>query len=322
MNNKSLISVIVPIYKVEKYILRCVNSIINQTYQNLEIILVDDGSPDNCPKICDEFADGDSRIKVIHKENGGLSDARNAGMDIASGEFIVFVDSDDYIDCDMVSKMYNVMMKDGSDVVSCGVKWVDEKDTVIYETKSDKNEILNRNEAMYEIIIDGKLKQHVWNKMYKTKLIRGTLFEKEKYHEDVFWSYQVFGKARKTSVIVDSLYYYVQRGNSIMGCGFSSKRLDVLEANYRRCEYVKNYFPEYYDMAVSIYMGTCMYQMQCALHSKAEKSIILSIKENLKYENKNNAFNYVEGKQAFWLKFFLAFPKFTCLLRNCLNIGV
>lgn len=175
---------------------------------------------------------------------------------------------------------------------------------------------------MFEIIIDGKLKQHVWNKMYKTELIQDILFEKGKYHEDVFWSYQVFGKTRKTSVIVDSFYYYVQRDNSIMGCGFSEKRLDVLEANRQRCDYVKRYFPAYYDTAISIYMGTCMYQMQCAFRSKAEKYIIDNIKENLKYKNKGNIFNYVKGKQAVWMKLYFAFPKLTCLLRNCLNVGV
>ena len=302
MDSKSLISVIVPIYNVEKYLERCVDSIVNQTYRNLEIILVDDGSPDNCPKMCDDFAKKDSRIRVVHKKNGGLSDARNSGMKIASGECIVFVDSDDYVDCNMIAKMYDVMLKDDSDVVSCGVKWVDENGEVISEPTVDKNEILDTNEAMLEIIIDGKLKQHVWNKMYKTELIQDILFEKGKYHEDVFWSYQVFGKARKTSVIVDSFYYYVQRDNSIMGCGFSEKRLDVLEANRQRCDYVKRYFPAYYDTAISIYMGTCMYQMQCALHSKAEKYIIDNIKENLKYKNKGNIFNYVKGKQAVWMK--------------------
>lgn len=161
MDSKSLISVIVPIYNVENYLERCVVGIINQTYKNLEIILVDDGSPDNCPKMCDDFAKKDSRIRVVHKKNGGLSDARNAGMKIASGECIVFVDSDDYIHCNMIDKMYGVMLKDGSEVVSCGVKWVDEKGTVISESKVDKNEILDTNEAMFEIIIDGKLKQHV-----------------------------------------------------------------------------------------------------------------------------------------------------------------
>ena len=180
MDSKSLISVIVPIYNVEKYLERCVDSIVNQTYRNLEIILVDDGSPDNCPKMCDDFAKKDSRIRVVHKKNGGLSDARNSGMKIASGECIVFVDSDDYVDCNMIAKMYDVMLKDDSDVVSCGVKWVDENGEVISEPTVDKNEILDTNEAMIEIIIDGKLKQHVWNKMYKTELIQDILFKKGK----------------------------------------------------------------------------------------------------------------------------------------------
>ena len=102
MSDNELISVIVPIFKVEDYLRKCVDSVINQTYKNLEIILVDDGSPDNCPKICDEYANQDSRIKVIHKENGGLSDARNAGMKIAKGEYVSFIDSDDYISCDCI----------------------------------------------------------------------------------------------------------------------------------------------------------------------------------------------------------------------------
>ena len=106
----SLISVIVPVYKVEPYLNKCIESIVNQTYKNLEIILVDDGSPDNCPAICDSWAEKDSRIKVIHKENGGLSDARNAGMVHATGEYIAFVDSDDYIDPEMYQSLYGVMV--------------------------------------------------------------------------------------------------------------------------------------------------------------------------------------------------------------------
>lgn len=108
---KPLISVIVPIYNVESYLNRCVESIVNQTYQNLEIILVDDGSPDNCPQICDDWARKDSRIKVIHKENGGLSDARNAGMNIATGEYISFIDSDDYVALDFCETMLLVIKK-------------------------------------------------------------------------------------------------------------------------------------------------------------------------------------------------------------------
>ena len=119
-----LISIIVPVYKVENYLDRCVQSLVDQTWSNLEIILVDDGSPDNCGAMCDAWAARDNRIKVIHKENGGLSDARNAGMAIASGTYMGFVDSDDYISSDMYQLLYDRMAADGSDIAACGVELV------------------------------------------------------------------------------------------------------------------------------------------------------------------------------------------------------
>ena len=126
-----LISVVVPIYNVDKYLDRCVESIIKQTYTNLEIILVDDGSSDNSPQICDNWNVKDKRIKVIHKENGGLSDARNVGLSFATGEIISFIDSDDWIEHEMFEKMLNRKKKDNSDIVSCGVKWVKEDGSLI-----------------------------------------------------------------------------------------------------------------------------------------------------------------------------------------------
>lgn len=116
-NINTLVSVIVPVYKVEKYLHRCIDSIINQTYKNLEIILVDDGSPDNCGKICDEYAEKDNRIKVIHKSNGGLSSARNAGLDVANGDYVYFVDSDDYIDTKLVEDNLNLAIEHDADMV-------------------------------------------------------------------------------------------------------------------------------------------------------------------------------------------------------------
>ena len=124
MAYSELISIIVPVYRVEPYLDRCVQSIVDQTYQNLEIILVDDGSPDNCPAMCDAWAAKDSRVKVIHKENGGLSDARNAGLAAAAGEYIGFVDSDDWISPDMYRLLYENMAEHGSDVSACGVEMV------------------------------------------------------------------------------------------------------------------------------------------------------------------------------------------------------
>lgn len=240
---ESLISVIVPIYKVEEYLDRCVNSIVNQTYKNLEIILVNDGSPDNCPQMCDEWAKKDNRIKVIHKKNGGLSDARNAGINVAAGGIISFIDSDDWIELDMFEKMINCMQEDSSDVVSCGVNWVTEDGKSLKCVSVEKNEILDVVSCMHEIINDNKLKQHVWNKIYKTEIIKHIAFEKGKYHEDAFWSYQVFGRVNRVSLMRDAFYNYVQRNNSIMGNGYSSRRLDGLDALKKTMCLCKELFP-------------------------------------------------------------------------------
>ena len=140
--SQPLISVIVPIYKVEEYLDRCVESLINQTYKNLEIILVDDGSPDNCPQMCEAWAQKDSRIKVVHKENGGLSDARNAGFEVATGDIISFIDSDDWIEPEMFETMLSQMEKDDSDIVSCGVNWVEENGSVIRTVTVSEDSVL------------------------------------------------------------------------------------------------------------------------------------------------------------------------------------
>ena len=173
-----LISVIVPVYKVEKYLDRCVESIVNQTYKNLEIILVDDGSPDNCGAMCDNWAEKDSRIKVIHKENGGLSDARNAGMNTATGDLMGFVDSDDYISPDMYQLLYENMLENNSDISACGVQIVFEDDRPANLLTKDSNIVLNTGEAMKAIIEESYLKQPVWYKLYKTELIKDIPFVK------------------------------------------------------------------------------------------------------------------------------------------------
>ena len=147
-----LISIVVPVYKVEPYLDKCVSSIVNQTYKNLEIILVDDGSPDNCPAMCDAWAEKDNRIRVIHKPNGGLSDARNAGMSVATGELMAFVDSDDWIAPDMYEKLYHHLTEDGSDIAACGVQMVWENDTPPRLLTRPGSRTLNRDEAMQAII--------------------------------------------------------------------------------------------------------------------------------------------------------------------------
>ena len=320
---KDLISVIVPVYKVEPYLDKCISSIVNQTYKNLEIILVDDGSPDNCPAMCDVWAKKDSRIRVIHKTNGGLSDARNAGMAVATGELMAFVDSDDWIAPDMYEHLYRRLAEDNSDIAACGVQMVWENKTPSRMLTRDGNCVLNQEEAMRAIIEESWLKQPVWYKLYKTALVRDILFPKGKCHEDVFWSYQAVGSAKKVSVSDHVGYYYLQRGGSIMGAGYSLKRLDAVEAKVQRCAYIQERLPALSPLAVKDLWFTCIYQGQLALRAldKAEAEKILTNFENIM---ETHPFQ-TEGcsmKEKLWLNMAKSNLMAACRVRNALKIGL
>ena len=260
-----LISVIVPIYNVEAYLNRCVESIVKQTYQNLEIILVDDGSPDNCPKVCDEWSIKDSRIKVIHKKNGGLSDARNAGMEIASGEYISFIDSDDYIALDFFETLLSVMEKENSDIAECNVvkcyedgrfeRYSDDLAVTTFDTES----------ALSGLIAENPFHQHVWNKLYKTQLVKDIPYAVGKLNEDEFWTYQAFGRAQNVSRINKTMYYYSQRSSSIMGESYNIRRLDALEGKANRQKYIEERFPSLATQAKIDFYGSCLFAYQCVL---------------------------------------------------------
>ncbi len=283
MDDKKLISVVVPIYKVENYLNRCVESIVHQSYQDLEIILVDDGSPDSCPQICDEWAKKDSRIKVVHKKNGGLSDARNAGMQIAIGEYISFIDSDDYVSYDFFETLLSVMHDEDSDIVECSVVKFYEDGR--FEDHSDDLSIksYNTEAALSGLISENPFHQHVWNKLYKTDMIKDIPYAVGKLNEDEFWTYQVFGRAKKVTKINKTMYYYFQRSSSIMGEGYSIRRLDALEAKTERQKYIQNRFPQLEVQAKIDMFGSCIYAYQCVLK-------YLSGKE--KDEAKKRIYNY------------------------------
>lgn len=239
-----LISVIVPVYKVEAYLDRCVQSIVDQTYQNLEIILVDDGSPDNCGAMCDAWAARDNRIKVIHKENGGLSDARNAGLAVASGEYVGFLDSDDWIDTQMYQCLYEAIKVTDSDIASCGARrvWLDERPTVEL-CKVNRSCVLEREAAMEALINANGLVQTVWNKLYRKRIIETLFFLKGQIYEDEFWTWQAIARARRVVTIPESYYNYLQRTDSIMGRGFSEKYLQVVQAKIERQNYIEKAMP-------------------------------------------------------------------------------
>ena len=318
-----LISVIVPVYKVEPYLDKCISSIVNQTYKNLEIILVDDGSPDNCPAMCDAWAEKDSRIRVIHKTNGGLSDARNAGMAVATGELMAFVDSDDWIAPDMYEHLYQRLAEDNSDIATCGVQMVWEDKTPSRTLTRESCCVLNQEEAMQAIIEESWLKQPVWYKLYKTDLIRDILFPMGNCHEDVFWSYQAVGSAKKVSVSDHVGYYYLQRGGSIMGAGYSLKRLDAVEAKVQRCAYIQERFPALSPLAIKDLWFTCIYQGQLALRAlnKAEAEKILTYFENL-VETHPFQMEGCSLKERLWLNMAKSSLAVACRIRNALKIGL
>lgn len=274
-----LISVIVPIYNVEKYLARCVDSIVNQTYKNLEIILVDDDSPDHCPQMCDDYAEKDSRIKVVHKKNGGLSDARNAGMAVATGEYISFIDSDDYVSDDFFECLLDVMNKENSDIAECSVVKFYE-DNRFDEFSDDLSvKTYDTQDAMSALIAENPFHQHVWNKLYKTELVKDIPYAVGKLNEDEFWTYRVFGRANKVSKLNKTMYYYFQRNSSIMGVGYNIRRLDALEGKANRQKYIENNFPDLSTQAKIDLYGSCMFAYQSVLKfmSGADKKKALEL---------------------------------------------
>lgn len=319
-----LISVIVPVYRVETYLDKCIMSIANQTYDNLEIILVDDGSPDNCPAMCDAWEEKDGRVKVIHKTNGGLSDARNAGVAVSSGDLIAFVDSDDYLASNYIEDMYSAMKGTHADIVECGVLYVDEVDSVLRKRAIGAEITVNRVDALKRLILEDGVYQTVWNKLYRRSVIENTLFEVGRYHEDDFWTYQVFDQINSLTVLPKPLYYYLQRGDSIMGFGYTLKRLDGLEARYRRMQYLQKY-DELAALSQQQLLMDCMWHYQCAekLLDQQEKQVVRNRIDVILRELSNMHLIQRVGKltHRLWCWLFIRAPRFAAQLRNALKIG-
>lgn len=239
------ISIIVPVYNVEKYLIRCLDSIVNQTYKNLEIILVDDGSTDRCSEICDTYAGKDKRINVIHKENGGLSDARNRGIEIATGEYLAFVDSDDYIAANMYAVLLERMLNDGSDMAVCNFLYVDEQEKLLEESNCDIpiiNECIETRAAIHKLT-EAKSWYYVvaWNKLYRKEIFRRLRYPKGKYHEDEFVIHHIIQNCRLISCVKDPMYYYVQRDKSITSQSFNLGRMDIADALIDRYYFAKDH---------------------------------------------------------------------------------
>ena len=234
-----MLSIIIPIYNVEKYLTKCIESVINQTYKNLEIILVNDGSTDNSKDIINKYSLIDSRIKVINKKNGGLSDARNVGIEIAKGDYIAFLDSDDWIELNMYEKLYSYIKQENADIVQCSYQEVYNEEVNNQKIK-EEIKLISGKDSLYNLYGENHGKTVVvWNKIYKRELFNDIRFPKGKYHEDEFTTYKLLYKANKIVDLNLPLVYYRQRDGSIMNSKFNIKRLDALEAFNERLAFYK-----------------------------------------------------------------------------------
>lgn len=322
-----LISVIVPVYNVEKYLDACVESIVNQTYKELEIILVDDGSPDRCPEMCDAWAKKDSRIKVIHKENGGLSDARNCGMKVATGEYIGFVDSDDLIHPQMFEKLFDVISKTNADIAQCNYIKFSDYLSVNFECNSQKNDviILNSHDAVNDLLKGKTIDTISCNKLYKSYVALKVDFEVGRINEDVLWTYRVIASCNIIASFDEKLYWYYQREDSIMNCEYSEKKLDALYALSKRAQEIKTSFPDLYPLAERNYSGVCMYhyQMICRNYCNSEmKEIKKKLHQKFCESDLASVYKVINLQYKIWYKLFKLFPDFTCRIRNTLKIGL
>ena len=266
MKEMPLISVILPVYRVEKYLDRCLQSITGQTYRNLEIILVDDGSPDNSGAICDAWAAKDDRIRVIHKQNAGAGAARNTGLDVATGEIISMIDSDDYLEIHMYEHLMDLMTED-VDIAECDICWTEEDNLPMEDGSNAQIRVCRMEDAMRLHIRDEIFCQTPPNKLYRRNVIGDIRFPEGNLIDDEYFTYKVIGNCRKLARSSACMYAYRQQPGSAMHKAFSLKRLQGLEAQLQRLEYLKNRVPALeYEAKFELFFAA-MFMMQECLRS-------------------------------------------------------
>ncbi|MBS5402038.1 MAG: glycosyltransferase [Bifidobacterium sp.] len=282
-----LISVIVPVYNVKPYIAKCLDSIMRQTYTNIEIIVVDDGSTDGSEHICDEYANKDQRIIVIHQKNGGLAAARNTGIDAAHGEYLGFVDSDDFIEPFMYEKLLNAAQQNSCTLAVCGINYVFDDGKVIPKANIEPNQVFDFPRAITEMNTYRLFDMGAWSKLYKSNLFDDIRFPIGKLSEDFFIMFKIFDRAQKVAFVSDACYNYYQRTNSIT----KSKRIntDFLDAAYSQMKYLDKKYPNLTIVGHVSYASSALtvYDFYLKNHVNCPKDTMNNIKsiidENYQY---------------------------------------
>lgn len=291
------ISIIVPVYNVEKYLERCINSILNQVFTDLELILINDGSTDNSGIICDRYSKIDNRVKVIHKDNGGQADARNIGINFSKGDYIGFVDSDDEIDRYMYKILYDMSIKYSADISTCKLETIEEGKEVnrIY---TESVTIYTNKEAI-KVTYDGGLSGYSpCNKLYKRRLFENIKFPVGRIYEDASVLYKLYMNSNKVVFIDKALYKYIRREGSTTNRPFSDKRLDIVHMFNEKYEYMVKYYPEMCDQIKSMYYDSLrniivdiVNEGTVIKNYKSINRVSSIIKEELNCINKNSLIN-------------------------------
>ena len=266
---EDLITVVVPVYNVAQYLDRCFENLTKQTYQNIEILLIDDGSTDRSGEICDSWSARDPRIRVFHKPNGGLSDARNFGLHHASGSYIAFLDGDDWYDLRFLEVMHRAITQTGADIAECDYLYTTDK-----ESRNTHNPVVSppkifTGRECFHQYLQTTFFVGVWNKLYRRELIAGMPFQIGVFHEDEYWTYRIFSIARKVCRLGYVGYYYFHRSDSIVHTAPSLKRIsNAFEACCERVDFIEAHYPEYASVGYSKMMYTCMYLYNQVIRSE------------------------------------------------------
>ena len=252
------LSVVVPIYNVEKYLKQCLNSLVNQTLSNIEIILVNDGSTDNSEAICQSYAEQDSRIKLFSKPNGGLSDARNFGLQKVTSPVVGFVDSDDYVDLDMFQVLMELKLRSNAEIAVGGVKMVS-NDGEEYMVRAVEGEIIaDRHDAMEELLKSKRITNSVCNKIFDITLFDQISFPVGKLYEDEYVTYKLFDRANKVAMTNEVSYYYRSSPNSITHKPFSEREFDRIDASVIKVGYIDKKYPDLVQYAKRYLVYDCV----------------------------------------------------------------
>lgn len=281
-----LVTIIVPIYNVEKYLKKCIESILNQTYKKLEIILVDDGNLDSCGKICDEYSLIDNRIKVIHKKNGGLSEARNFGIDSAKGEYITFIDADDYMDEKFVENIMKIALKTKADLVISGLKDVYEYQKNVYPDNSEYYEELSKEQAYRKVLLQEEIDVSANAKLYKREIFKNLRYPVGELYEDIKIIDKLIEKADTIVYTKYKGYFYLQRAGSIMYSPISEKKFVLIETVENLLKFIEKKYPNIKNVAVRRYVYCNYHILGRAILDNNYYNMSKNLRNNiLKYEN-------------------------------------